>query len=327
MTARVEIISLGGTIAMTADEAGQGVMPTLTAEALVASVPALDGVAKIGARNLSNVPSTEIDLPLLLKLRDRIVAFAGDGADGIVVTQGTDTIEETAFALDLLLGLTIPVVVTGAMRHPALAGADGPANLLAAVQCAASPACRGLGVLVVMNDEIHAARQVQKRHTSLTSAFVSAAPIGHVSEGAPVVRSRLARLRELPAIAADTPVPFVPILKPGLGEDGRLITLAAGAGAAGLVLELAGGGHCNAVQADAMEQAAQTMPVVFASRTDGGRVLTQTYGQLGGEIDLRRRGCVGACDLDSLKARLLLMLLVMAGAPHRFAEFADLSAS
>lgn len=219
MKAQVEIISLGGTIAMAKAADGGGVIPTLNVEDLIAAVPSLNRVARIGARNLANVPSAEIDLPMLFKLRDMIMRFASEGADGVVVTQGTDTIEETSFVLDLLLGLDIPVVVTGAMRHPAMAGADGPANLLAAVQCAANPACRGQGVLVVMNDEIHAARYVQKRHTSSTMAFWSAAPLGHVSEGTPVIRSALPRRPALRSIIPDSEIPYVPILKTGTPGD------------------------------------------------------------------------------------------------------------
>src|SRR6185437_15072259 len=120
----------------------------------------------------------------LLGLRDEILRRVEDGSAGIVITQGTDTIEETAFALDLLWAGHAPIVITGAMRNPTLPGADGPANLLAAVRVAASPAARGLGVLVVIADEIHAARFVSKRHTQSPAAFAAlAGPLGWVSEG------------------------------------------------------------------------------------------------------------------------------------------------
>ena len=146
MKPRVEIIALGGTIACTPDAGAGGVAPGLTGADLVAAVPQLDALAQIHAGNLSNLPSTEIGLPLLFDLAAAIRAHENGGTTGIVVTQGTDTIEETAFVLNLLHRGSVPVVVTGAMRNPSLPGADGPANLLAAVACAAEPGCRDLGV-------------------------------------------------------------------------------------------------------------------------------------------------------------------------------------
>jgi len=324
MQPRVEIIALGGTIACAPTGTGAGVAPGLTAAELTAAVPALAGVADVRARNLANIPSTEIGLPLLLQLAQAIRVHEDEGAAGVVVTQGTDTIEETAFALDLLHRGTIPVVVTGAMRNPSLPGADGPANLLAAVTCAAAPACRGLGVLVVLDDTLHAARWVQKRDTSATGAFASPAPLGRMTEGAPALHARPARL---PAIdlPADAEPPFVPILTPGLSDDPRLVRAALEAGATGLVLDLAGGGHVHSDWLEPLTAAAARIPVVFASRTRGGRVLSRTYGQAGGEIDLIARGLAGSGDLDALKARLLLMMLLMAGQEERLAAMTDLS--
>ncbi|MGP3698598.1 asparaginase [Rhodobacter sp. NSM] len=323
MTPRVEIIALGGTIA-SVQGAGPGVVPSLTAADLLDAVPAAGGIAHIGARNLANVPSTEIDLPLVLRLATEIHAHETEGVDGVVVTQGTDTIEETAFALDLLHGGAMPVVVTGAMRNPSLPGPDGPANLAAAVACAADPACRGQGVLVVFDDVIHAASWVQKGDTSSTGAFRSPAPLGWMSEGRPVLRGPAPRRPAL-SVADGTEVPFVPILKPGIGDPPHLVPAALEAGAAGIVADLAGGGHAHPAWADALGEARRRVPVVFASRTRGGRVLSHTYGQTGAEIDLISRGLVGAGDLDALKARIALILALMSGGPERFADLADLA--
>ena len=326
MQPRVEIIALGGTIACTpAGETGTpGVAPGLTATDLVRAVPALSDLATIGARNLANVPSTEIGLPLLIDLAAAIRAHEAEGVAGVVITQGTDTIEEMSYVLDLLHAGRMPVVVTGAMRNPSLPGADGPANLCAAVTCAADPACRDLGVMVAFDDTIHSAAWVQKRDTSSTGAFWSPAPLGWLTEGSVALYARPPRRVALtPKPGAD--VPFVPILKPGLSDDPRLVDAALAAGAAGLVLDLAGGGHVATIWLAALTSAAARVPVVFASRTRGGRVLRQTYGQAGAEIDLLRRGLVGAGDLDALKARLVLLLLLMAGTPGRFAEFTDLT--
>lgn len=324
MTRRVEIIALGGTIACAPDAGSGGVAPGLGADDLVAAVPALAEVADINARNLANLPSPEITLPLLFELAEAIRQHEADGTAGVVVTQGTDTIEESAFVLDLLHGGDMPVVVTGAMRNPSLPGADGPANLLAAVTCAAEPLCRGMGVMVAFDDMLHAASWVQKRDTSATGAFWSPAPLGWLVEGEVALYARPPRHAAL-EVPADAPIPFVPILKPGMSDDPRLVTAALEGGAAGLVLDLAGGGHVHSDWLETLTQAATRIPVIFASRTRGGRVLRRTYGQIGGEIDLMSRGLQGSGDLDALKARLLLMLLLMAGTPERFPQFTDLS--
>lgn len=322
MKPRVEIIALGGTIACT--PAQQGVAPGLTAADLLAAVPSAGNLAEIGARNLSNVPSTEIGLPGLLQLAAAIRTHEAEGVAGVVVTQGTDTIEETAFVLDRLHGGKIPVVVTGAMRNPSLPGADGPANLFAAVACAASPLCQDLGVMVAFDDTVHPAAWVQKRDTSSTGAFWSPAPLGWMAEGRPVIYARAPR-RPATEVAVDANIPFVPILKPGISDEPHLVAACLASGAKGLVLDLAGGGHVLASWLGALQDAAKRIPVVFASRTRGGRVLSNTYGQAGGEIDLMRRGLVGSGDLDALKARLTLMLLLMAGQEAEFAAFTDLS--
>lgn len=324
MRPRVEVLALGGTIASLPGGGGPGVVPSLDASDLLAAVPAVESLADIGSRNLASLPSTEIDLALVLTLAAALRAHEDEGVQGVVVTQGTDTIEETAYALHLLHAGDMTVVVTGAMRNPALPGSDGPANLYAAVACAADPAFRGQGVLVVLDDLVHAAAWVQKRDTSATGAFWSPAPAGWLAEGRPVLRAPV-RPRPTLDVPPGAEVPFVPILKPALGDPPHLVAAALGAGAAGLVADLAGGGHVAAPWAEALGRAAGRVPVIFASRTRGGRVLSRTYGRPGSEIDLLRRGLWGAGDLDALKARLALLLLLMAGRADRFAEFADLS--
>src|SRR5436305_12294733 len=144
----VSVLALGGTIASTG--AGPGVTPTLTAEQLVESVPGLAEVARIEADTFRQVPSPELTVLDMLALAREIDQRLRRGAVGVVVTQGTNTIEETAFALDLLVHSDAPVVVTGAMRNPTLAGGDRPANLLAATATAVSEPSRGLGTLVVV---------------------------------------------------------------------------------------------------------------------------------------------------------------------------------
>lgn len=158
---RVIIFALGGTIAMSASSTG-GVVPTLSAEQLVAAIPGLaDNGITVEVVDFRQMPGASLRISDITALAGAIQQRLGD-AQGAVVTQGTDTIEETAYLLDLLHAASEPVVVTGAMRNPTLTGADGPANLLAAIQTAAHPGSRDQGCLVVLNDEIHAARRVRK---------------------------------------------------------------------------------------------------------------------------------------------------------------------
>src|SRR3954447_4854818 len=179
----VTVLSLGGTISSTQAEGGSRVTPTLTGEALVEDVPEIAEVAEVSATSFRQGPGSELTLKDLIELSVEIKGRIDEGARGVVVTRGTDSIEETSFVWELLVDRDAPVVVTGAMRHPDLPGADGPANLLASVHVAASETTRGIGTVVVLNEEIHAARFVQKTHTSNPATFRSplAGPIGWIS--------------------------------------------------------------------------------------------------------------------------------------------------
>lgn len=329
---RVTVFSLGGTIASTNDSGGAagGVTPRLGARELVDSVPQLREAAELETVAFRQTASGDLTLRDLVSLAAEITKrFEADVA-GVVVTQGTDTIEETSFALDLLVRGPRPVVVTGAMRNPTLAGPDGPANLLAAVQVAASPQAAGLGTLVVFNDEIHAARFVRKTHTSSPATFhsLTAGPLGWMAEGRPRIAFRAPELRGTPA-AADAEIPAVALLKCAIGDDSRMVEQVAALGYAGLVVEAFGGGHVPARVVLALERLAGRLPVVLASRTGGGELLRETYGFPGSERDLLSRGLIPAGFLDGLKARVLLSLLLAAGADLAAvrAAFAQVNAS
>ncbi|HEX5701562.1 MAG TPA: asparaginase [Rubrobacter sp.] len=311
---RVTVFSMGGTIS-SVDSGGKGVEPTLTGEALVSDVPQIAGVAEVSVESFRQASSGELKVEDLVELAAEISARIDGGAAGAVVTQGTDTIEETSFVLDLLVDREAPVVVTGAMRNPTLPGADGPANLLAAIQVAVSGTARGLGTVVVLNDEIHLARFVRKTHTSNPATFRSdpVGPVGWVSEGVPrvVLRPVGAHKVDLSGDAEDHPVALYHVV---LGDDGRLLPELEEEGYAGLVVEAMGGGHVPSLMAETLEDLASRMPVVLASRTGGGEVLRSTYGFVGSEIDLLDRGLIYASHLDGRKARLLLTLLLRSGA-------------
>jgi len=324
----VLLIATGGTIAMTPRADGAGVAPTLDAADLAAAVPGLMAAASVIPVAQARKPSASLTLADLTAVATLAREHLAGDVDGVVIAQGTDTIEETAFVLSLLLPAGKPVVVTGAMRPPATAGADGPANLLAAVTVAASPAAHGLGPVVVLNDEIHAALLVQKGHTALTSAFVSpgSGPLGLVAEGRarillrpaapPTLAGLLGRAPEelLADLSVEAPPPAVALLRIGLGDDGRLLAAAPELGFAGVVIEGAGAGHTPAPLADTVSRVAARMPVILGSRVSAGPVFSATYGYPGSEIDLLQRGAIGAGMLSGLKARLLLQLLLRAGA-------------
>lgn len=311
---RVAVFSMGGTIS-SVDSGGKGVEPTLTGEALVSDVPEIAEVADVSAISFRQAASGEIRVEDLVELAAEISGRIDGGAAGAVVTQGTDTIEETSFCLDLLVDREGPVVVTGAMRNPTLPGADGPANLLAAIQVAASDVARGLGTVVVLNEEIHAARFVRKTHTSNPATFRSdpVGPLGWISEGVPrvVVRPTGEHKVTLDEDARERPVALYQVT---LGDDGRLLSEIEEAGYAGLVVEAMGGGHVPSLMVETLEDLASKMPVVLASRTGGGEVLRSTYGFIGSETDLLERGLTYAGPLDGRKARLLMTLLLMSDA-------------
>lgn len=309
------MIGLGGTIAMTAAEAG-GVTPTLSAQQLVDAVPGLaDLGVDLDTLSFRAKPGASLTMQDLVELVAVIrKAFASD-VTGVVISQGTDTIEETAYALDLLYSGPAPVVVTGAMRNPTLAGADGPANLLAAVTVAASPAARGLGSLVVMADEVHAARRVRKTHATSLSTFVSPAggPLGYVVEGQVRILSRPVGRYTLPDPRHLTDEPRVALYTATLDDDGRILSAVAEVADA-LVIAGFGVGHVPAPWVPVLADAARRMPVVLTSRTGSGPTLTSTYGFPGSERDLISQGLIPAGYLDPYKARILLRLALSAGA-------------
>lgn len=318
MTTRPSVFvgSLGGTITMRSPRGGGAVRPELSAEDLVGAIPQLADVADVWARELAQLPGASLGFADLLGAWAQAVAAVDRGAAGAVLVQGTDTMEESAYLLDLFWDRPAPLVLTGAMRAPDAPGADGPANLMAAVRTAVSPASTGLGVVVVMNDAIHLATKVRKTHASATDAFTSAdGPIGWVQEGQVLLSPLPRRAEALPAPsdpgAADKTK--VALIETCLGDDGQLLRLAARLGYAGAVVGAFGAGHVSAALAEVVSDVGADIPVVYATRTGAGSTLDHTYDFPGSEIDLRRRGAIPAGWLDPRKARLLLWSLLATG--------------
>jgi L-asparaginase len=315
---RIRLITLGGTIASVPQPDGSNAVPRLSAHELVAGLggsTALESI-ELSVSDFRQKPSGDLTITDMVELAALITGLDdGQTVDGVVITQGTDTLEETAFLLDLLVGVALPVVLTGAMRHSGQPGGDGPANLVGALLVAASPLAWGLGPVVYFADEVHLPRFVRKGHTSSVSAFQSpqAGPIGWVAEGR--VRIPLlprTRTVPLPGPVEPGPLPRVALVRVGLDTDASLIEAVLQADHAGLVVEAFGGGHVPAALIPALTAAAERMPVVYASRTGAGEVYGNTYGFVGSERDLLGHGLIGAGCLDGVKARLLLTLLLAA---------------
>ncbi|MET7458020.1 asparaginase [Streptomyces sp. NPDC005574] len=309
---RIAVISLGGTIAMTA-QADSGATPTLSADDLVTAVP---GLAETGigveVRDFRRLPGASLGFSDLLELAVMVETLA---VDGVVVTQGTDTIEETAYLLDLVTTGDTPIVVTGAMRNASMAGADGPANMLAAIRVAASTEVRGLGCMVVFAEEIHAARWARKTHATSPTAFTSyPGPIGYVAEDRVRITARPGASPVIDPRGTTRPARTA-IFTVGLGDDGTLLPVL-GDHVDGLVVAAFGAGHVPMTCVDALSDLAKRVPIVLTTRTGSGPVLRQTYGFPGSESDLLGRGLISGSTLDPIKARILLQLLLMTAAEH-----------
>ncbi|MCT1920985.1 asparaginase domain-containing protein [Brevibacterium luteolum] len=330
---RLHVIALGGTIATTnsGTDSASGVTPSVSASEIAAAA-GLDtlpgGAPEVTFDQVAQVGSGSITLGML----DAVVASARqartDGARGVVLTQGTDTLADSAFVLALINDSGLPIIATGAMRNPTLPGADGPANVRAAALTALDPRLAGLPSLLVFADEIHSPLTVTKAHTTSVAAFASpaAGPLGWVSEDRVILQHMPATLPgtlTVPEAGGTESVeetsepipPRVTLVSVGFDDDLAYLAGLPAAGYAGAVIAGVGGGHVSTRAIDAVAALAEKMPVVLASRTGAGAVLERTYGYPGAEIDLLSRGLIPAKMLDADRARLLLILALRAGVP------------
>jgi L-asparaginase len=266
--------------------------------------------------NFRQLPGAHIGLDDLVQLAGRIRELEQAGeANGFVVVQGTDTIEETVFALELLCRGDAPVVVTGAMRHAGLVSPDGAANIAGAVLTAAAPAARGRGAMVCFNDEIHAGWAVQKTAATNLAAFSSPGfgPVGHVIEGRAelmLTPVRWPAVEDEPSAVEPAPVA---IIAAALGEGPEPLDAVGPGHWRGVVVQALGAGHLPASWVGPLEALAGRLPVVLATRVTRGPVLRETYAFPGSEQDLIARGLVPAGYLCASKARILLSFALGAG--------------
>lgn len=302
-------IATGGTIAMKIDPVKQAPVPALSGEELLATVPAMLQIAKLEVNNLSNVPSDYMGPQRWVDLHKAVsAAIAKDDVAGVIVSHGTDTLEETAWFLDLTIDSHKPVVLIGAQRNASAPDFDGPRNLLNAARVCVSLEARGKGVLVVLNSQINAAREVTKTHTADVESFKSGdfGFLGTVDEDR-VVFARAALRRQCIPLETDT-LPYVEIVPMYGGADGGLVRAALQLGVKGIVIQALGFGNVNAEMFEAIKEAITAgVPVVISTRVPNGRVLP-VYGFAGGGSTLKAAGAIFADNLSPQKARILLML-------------------
>jgi L-asparaginase len=307
----VTVLSAGGTIAMT----GARARPALDAADLVAAVPALAGVAGLRVRSLLDRPGAHLSAADALAIA-RAAHEETENGRGVVITHGTDTLEETAVLCDVLHGRPEPIVLTGAIRPASATGADGPANLADAVAAAGAAQTAGLGALVAFAGELHAARAVRKVASISPAAFgsPSTGPLGSVAEGR--VRIAARPLRPAPLGAPGHLDGRVPIVPTYLGDDGSALSAAVRDGADAIVFVALGAGHVAPPVLAALREAADALPVALTVRPARGALLHETYGFEGAEGDLRGTAALPAASLSPQAARMILLAGLGSGAPR-----------
>jgi L-asparaginase len=304
----VYVVGTGGTISSRYDPEKGGHVSTAPIEAIAELIDQNRQLPPIKFENFSTEPSYEMRLGfiegLIRRLNDLVES---DDLSGIVVTQGTDTLEETSFLADLLIESDKPIIFTGAQLAHDHPQTDGPRNLLDAVRAAASPRARGMGVMVAFNGQLHAARDVQKLHTSALETFQSpeTGPLGFVDDDEIIFYRRPLLRRRLHPVRLDK---RVELIRSTLGMDGRIIELLLQSGIDGLVVEAFGRGNTTAEVGNVISKAASSgIPVVISSRCIAGRVRPIYRGTGGGGADLAASGAIFAGNLRGPKARLLLI--------------------
>lgn len=307
----VTLLGTGGTIASTDTE--NGATPNKSGSDLVDAIPELDDYASLTVQELLQVPSFELDSESLETIGKEVARIdSNEDVDAGIITHGTDTIEETAYYLDVALQPSTPVFLTGAQRRPDETSPDGPANLLTTVRAARAFHNRNAnGVFLAFNEEIHAARRVTKTHTSKLETFnsPSAGPVATLDHaGVRIHCSPNSESDHVPATELDAVVPMV---KSGIGVSGDRIRTATKRDVDGFIVEGTGLGNVTADIGAAIEHVAADLPIVVTSRCLAGRTAS-VYGSVGGGDRLDDYGAVFADDLPAHKARIKLQLALSA---------------
>lgn len=308
----IRVILLGGTIASTENE--NGLAEVMDLSEYVKAFHELDKNIEVTVNSFKKLSGYETKISDIVDTVHEIKrTIREDAVNGIVVIMGTNVMEEFAFAVNILVQNSLPIVFTGAMRTPDMRSADGSGNLISAIRVAASDNCRDLGVLVVLNDEIHSADYVRKLHPQNPGAFGSEFPLGYVAEGTPSIRVKPVR-RFLPWLDVKAGPVDVLLYSSYIGDTGKILDKVDGLGYGGLVVEGTGYGVVAEWVFDRLEKLKEKMPVVMASRIGNGDVMTCSYGKgYGMPTYLAEHGYYFAGQLDGRKARILLTFLLMSG--------------
>ena len=309
----IAIVFTGGTISMRFDAAAQGAVPALSGQEILAATRGIEDVDEVTVEQWGSYPGPHMHVARMWALRNRIAEFqARPDIRGVVVTHGTDTLEESAYLCARSLDPTKPLVFTGAMRSASDLGWDGPANLLDAARVAASDDARGYGALVTMSGRVFSAIDETKAHTHMLDAFESPGlgPVGIVDDGEVIFRRRLGDVPRL--IQPAEPATPVDIVGAWAGADSRLLDAARAEGK-GVVISALGRGNVPPEMVPGVERwVAAGRPVVVSSRAQRGRV-GHTYGYPGGGRRLHALGAIFAGSRRPQQARIDLMLALGAG--------------
>ena len=305
---KVAVIFTGGTISMKIDPRIHAAIPALSSEEIMAMVTNIEKFADVEIINFSNLPSPHITPKIMMELTKLVKkTIAKDGITGVVVTHGTDSLEETDYILDLTIKSEKPIVVAGAMRNSSELGYDGSSNLAAAICTAISNKSKNKGVLVVMNNEVNAASEVTKTNTLALDTFKSPefGPLGIVDNDE-VIFYRDIVSRDF--IDTETIESKVALLKTGPGMNSDLINFCIESEYKGIVIEGLGRGNLPPEMIEGVKKSIEkNIPIVLVSRCPTGRVL-DTYGYKGGGKHLRKLGVIFGGNLPGQKARIKLML-------------------
>jgi L-asparaginase len=297
---------------------GSPAHPAVGAEELLAAVPDIAALAALEVEDLSNVPGANLTPAAAARAIAAAASGVADGAVGAVITQGTDTIEETAELADLVWSHEAPLVITGAIRPGGAVSADGPLNLLDSIRVAVSRSVRGAGAVVAFDGIIHPAGEAVKSHSWRSDAFRSQSPLGFVREGElQLVRPAQRRHGPIasPDEAAGLPLDsYVPILAAAAGMDARPLDAMREAGAAAIVVIALGAGHVPEAMLPGVDRALEArVPLIICARPDQGGTLENTYGFAGSETDLAQRGAILAGAASAWKARIRVLLALGLG--------------